>query len=190
MKKLLVYQSLWAMERRHTDGYERTLDENLDMIREAGFDGVSFSFEDRDLVRRITAYQRPHGMSSQAMCFPTTVDALKPVVETAEEFGANHINIQPDVRPYRVQDCVAYLEGWRRLAEQTSIPVYIETHRDRMTTDLFLHPSASRLLPRSQAHRRYLPLRRRARVRMAHRGGESRPDAPDSRQTAGHSTDG
>ena len=106
MKNLLVYQSLWAMERRHTDGYERTLDENLEMIREAGFDGVSFSFEDRDLVRRITAWQEPHGMSSQAMCFPTTVDALAPVIETAEEFGANHINIQPDVRPYRVQDCV------------------------------------------------------------------------------------
>ena len=137
MKNLLVYQSLWAMERRHTDGYERTLEENLEMIREAGFDGMSFSFEDRDLVRRITAYQQPHGMSSQAMCFPTTVDALKPIIETAEEFGANHINIQPNVRPYRVQDCVPYLEGWRRVAEQTSIPVFVETHRDRMTTDLF-----------------------------------------------------
>ena len=26
-QRLLVFQSLWAMERRHTDGYERTLEE-------------------------------------------------------------------------------------------------------------------------------------------------------------------
>ena len=31
-QRLLVMQSLWAMERRHTDGVERTLEENVEMI--------------------------------------------------------------------------------------------------------------------------------------------------------------
>ena len=137
MPKLLIYQSLWAMERRHTDGYERTLDENLEMIRGAGFDGVSVTFEDRALARRVTGFLEPHGMSAQAMCFPASVDDLKPVIETAEELGANHINVQPNVRPYRVQECIPYLDGWRRLAERTNVPIFFETHRDRMTTDLF-----------------------------------------------------
>ncbi len=71
------------------------------------------------------------------MCFPKSVDGLQPVIETAEQFGANHINVQPNVRLYRVQECIPYLDGWRRLAEQTEIPIIFETHRDRMTTDLF-----------------------------------------------------
>ena len=137
MARFLVYQSWWAMERRHTDGHERTIDENLEMIREGGFDGISVSYEDRGLVKRVAAFQNAHGMSAQALGFPASVDALKPVIENAEEFGADHISIQPAVRPRRLEDCIPYLEGWRRLGEQTRIPIYVETHRDRMTTDLF-----------------------------------------------------
>ena len=33
--------------------------------------------------------------------------------------------------------CVPYIEGWRRLADDAGITMQIETHRDRMTTDLF-----------------------------------------------------
>ena len=54
------------------------------------------------------------------------------------EFGADHLNLQPDVRPYRLEECVPYIEGWRQLAaDAAGLPVHIETHRDRMTTDLF-----------------------------------------------------
>ena len=54
MNKFLVYQSLWAMERRRPDGVEWTLDEKLDMIRTAGFDGCGVRFADRDFVRTVT----------------------------------------------------------------------------------------------------------------------------------------
>jgi hypothetical protein len=40
------------------------------------------------------------------------------------------------VRPTRLADCVPLLEGWRRLADQAGVALNIETHRDRMTTDL------------------------------------------------------
>ncbi|MFM0398177.1 sugar phosphate isomerase/epimerase family protein [Paraburkholderia aspalathi] len=135
-QRLLVFQSVWAMERRHTDGYERTLEENVRMIAAAGFDGVSAHYTDRASVQRLAQLRRPHGLHAEGQCFPRTVDDLQPVLENAAEFGVHHIDLQPDVRPRTVAECMTLLDGWQRLAERVNFPVYIETHRDRMTTDL------------------------------------------------------
>jgi hypothetical protein len=136
-QRLEIYQSMWAMERRHTDGYERSLEENIAMIAQAGFDGVSAGYATRDQVRHLTALLAPHGLHVEAQCFPRTVDDLQPVLELATEFGVHHIDLQPDVRPRRMDECLTLIDSWTRLAEQVDFPVYIETHRDRMTTDLY-----------------------------------------------------
>jgi len=136
MQKFLVYQSLWAMERRRPDGLEWSLDEKLAMIRDAGFDGAGVRFPDLDYARTVTGFLRKHGMSWQAQCYPKTVDDLKPIIAHVRELGADHINLQPDVRPYRIEECIPYIEGWRRIAAEAGVAVHIETHRDRMTTDM------------------------------------------------------
>lgn len=135
-QRLVVLQSLWAMERRHSDGFERSLEANVAMIAEAGFDGISTHWTDRAAVARTAGLLRAAGLTAEGQCFPTTVDELKPVLEIAAEFPPLHLDIQPDVRPRRVAACLPLLEGWMRLAEQVDFPVLIETHRDRMTTDL------------------------------------------------------
>jgi hypothetical protein len=136
-QRLLVFQSLWAMERRHTDGNERTLEENVRMIADAGFDGVSAHYTKRADVRRLARLRATCGLHAEGQCFPRTIDDLQPVLENAVESGVHHIDLQPDVRPRTVAECVTLLDGWQRLAEQVDFPVYIETHRDRMTTDLY-----------------------------------------------------
>jgi hypothetical protein len=136
-QKFLVYQSLWAMERRRPDGLEWSLDEKLEMIRKAGFDGAGVRFFDYQYAKTVSDFLRAHGMTWQAQCYPKTVDDLKPIIEHVQELGADHINLQPDVRPYRLEDCIPYIEGWRRLADDAGIALQIETHRDRMTTDLY-----------------------------------------------------
>src|SRR6185503_14540386 len=85
----------------------------------------------------ITDFLRANDLTWQAQCYPKTVDDIKPIIEHVRELGADHINLQPDVRPYRLEDCIPLIEGWRRIAHDAQIPVHIETHRDRMTTDLF-----------------------------------------------------
>ena len=136
MQKLKVLQSLWAMERRRPDNQEWTLEEKLTMIRDAGFDGCGVRFIDFDFAREVTAFLRGNGMIWQAQCYPKTVDDLKPVIDYVRELGADHINLQADVRPQRLEDCIPYIEGWRRLSDDAGIPMFMETHRDRMTTDL------------------------------------------------------
>jgi hypothetical protein len=137
MQSLLFLQSLWAMERRHTDGVERSLEQNIEMILGADFDGVSVSFTDSALARRASALLKPNGKVIEAQCFPRTIDDLAPSLELASAIGVHHLDIQADVRPRRLQNCVPLIEGWLRLAEQVDFPVYFETHRDRMTTDLY-----------------------------------------------------
>ena len=136
-QRFLVYQSLWAMERRRPDGLEWSLEEKLTMIQQAGFDGAGVRFADREYARQVTQFLKAHGMSWQAQAYPQTLDDLKPILDHVLEFGADHLNVQPDVRPYTVQECIPLLEGWREMARKAGIPMHIETHRNRMTTDLF-----------------------------------------------------
>jgi hypothetical protein len=137
MQKLVVLQSLWAMERRHTDSIERSLDENVAMILDADFDGVSMSMSNPEAARRVAALLKSQDKLMEVQCFPRTIDDLIPALELCTEIGVHHLDIQADVRPRRIADCIPLLEGWRRLAEQVDFPVYFETHRDRMTADLY-----------------------------------------------------
>lgn len=137
MQSLFVFQSLWAMERRHTDGRERNLAENIAMIAKADFDGISAHYTNRADVVRLNETVRGTGLKVEGVCFPRTVEDLRLPLDLASEFPVSHINLQPDIRLRRVEDCLPLLDGWMRLAGDAGIPVFIETHRDRMTTDLF-----------------------------------------------------
>ncbi|WP_139108392.1 MULTISPECIES: sugar phosphate isomerase/epimerase [unclassified Ensifer] len=136
MQKLLVFQSLWAMERRHADGYERSLEDNITDIVEAGFDGISAHYTNRRDVELLNAVIRGTGLKVEGVCFPRSVEDLRLTLELASEFPVSHIDLQADVRLRRVQDCLPLLDAWMRLAEEAGVPAYIETHRHRITSDL------------------------------------------------------
>src|ERR1700733_8981126 len=116
MQKLVVLQSLWAMERRHMDGVERSLEQNVEMIVDAEFDGVSMSISNAGAARRVAALLKPPGKLTEAQGFPTTVDGLLPALELFTEIGVHHLDTQAELRPRRIADCIPLLEGWRRLA--------------------------------------------------------------------------
>jgi sugar phosphate isomerase/epimerase len=137
--RLHVYQSMWAMDGLPWHGRPWTLEERLDRVVAAGFDGVSVSFTDAAVARTVCAEAIARGLRIAAGAFPTTVADFEPVLQTLADVGpehVDHVNLQPDVRPRTVAECLPYLEGWRELAEQAGVVMLVETHRNRMTTDL------------------------------------------------------
>src|SRR3981189_231543 len=112
-QQLRILQSLWAMERRRADTAEWPLAIQLDMTRHAGFDGAGVRFIEPAFVTEVTSHLRAHGMIWQAQCYPTNVDDLKPVLELVARLGADHVNLQPNVRPHRIEDSIPLLHGRR-----------------------------------------------------------------------------
>jgi hypothetical protein len=137
--ELLVFQGMWGMEELPGERGAWTIAQRVEAIVEAGFDGVETEIPPHDAAREtleaLAAYDRPWVME----CFPETVEELEPIIEAVVHFGADrchHINIQPNIRPHTVLECIPLVLGWQRLADEAGIPLFFETHRDRMTTDL------------------------------------------------------
>ena len=128
---LLVFQSMWAMEGLPLEGPEWTLEEQVRRMAEAGFDGAEVDFDDLESSLRVTSLLKEHGLKWNATCFPKTVDDLRPIIEWIELCGAehcHHINLQPNIRPNRVLDCIPYILGWQALADDAGIDLLFENH--------------------------------------------------------------
>ena len=135
MQTLEVFQSMWAMERRRPDGLEWPLEEKLEMIATAGYDGVDVVARD-PIAGRIGPLLDRYGLAATVTAFPKSVPDLEPAIGLARNLGARHLNIIGQVYPFTVEAGAAYVHGWLRLCETAGVPVTIETHRDAITTDL------------------------------------------------------
>jgi hypothetical protein len=137
MPRLIILQSLWTFDDLPDPPCAPTLEARLDLIRSAGFDGAGTLWLSRDMAREAATLAAERSLVLEGLALPQSIDALAPALEWGTEFGLHHLNVQPNVRTGDLGEAIALLERWQRLAEQVDFPVHIETHRGRLTNDLF-----------------------------------------------------
>jgi hypothetical protein len=136
--KFQVYQSLWGMVGLPYRGErEWTLEEKVARIAEAGFDGVEFLMEEADFRNKMVPLCEKHGLKRSNIVFPWTPEEFKADIAAAKDGGATHLNLQPMPMPRTVAAGVPYIVRCIDLAANAGLPLYIEVHRDRMTTDMY-----------------------------------------------------
>ena len=139
MQKLEVFQSLWAMERRHPTLPERSADENFRLIAEAGYAGVCLdpSMEDLETYRDTLPLFAKYGLKSMVNLFPRRVSEMKPLLEFALEARAVKVNAIAQVMPISVAVALPLVYRWLGEAEAMGIELLFETHRDSLLNDLY-----------------------------------------------------
>jgi hypothetical protein len=129
---------MWAMEGldpRHGT----TPETRVETIAAAGFDGVGVSCGDPEIARRVATAAADHGLAWIPICFPRDVEEFATTLALIEHSGTghlDHVNLQPDTRPFDPLDGIPLLLGWQALADDAGVPLHFENHRGRMTTDL------------------------------------------------------
>jgi hypothetical protein len=116
---------------------EWTLEEKVARIAEAGFEGVEFLMEEEAHRKEMVRLCDKYGLQRSNIVFPWTPDEFRADIEAARDGGATHINLQPMPMPRRVADGVPYIVRCMDMAAEAGFPLYFETHRDRMTTDMY-----------------------------------------------------
>lgn len=134
-----VFQALWGMGALPYGGsQEWSLAEKLEKVSEAGFDGVDVPWTPMFPAADAIQLARENGQGFGLTCFPTSVPDMGSILAAIGELDSApaYINVQPNVRVFTVDEGAPILREWARMARDAGVDIKIETHRDRMTTNL------------------------------------------------------
>lgn len=135
--RLLVYQSLWAMDRLGSPGW--SLAEKFDRVRGAGFDGMGIDLGALNMEQAEATV--PHfartGLAGALTAFPASAEALRPAFDLARRIAAPFVVVVGQEMPIRLAEMVAVVESWLRISREEAMPIQFETHRNCITNDLF-----------------------------------------------------
>jgi hypothetical protein len=134
-----VFQSLWAMSNLPCNSaVEWTLPEKLDKLVEGGFEGIEIAWTPLLPHEEAAEAARARGLDWGVIVFPTADGGFGRVVDRLASLdpGPVYVNIQPNVKVFTAEEGATYLREWIGTVEAAGFRTVVETHRDRMTTDL------------------------------------------------------
>ncbi|WP_063891845.1 sugar phosphate isomerase/epimerase family protein [Paenibacillus sp. Soil787] len=134
--RLEIQQAWWAMEGLGDGEKEWTMEEKFEKIAEAGFTGivgfVPASSEAEQWRKLLDRYRFSFG----ALAFPWNRQDLSAVAKQAKEFGAQYINAQVMDAYVIGAEAERLLNDLVMETREQEVPLYVETHRGRVTQDL------------------------------------------------------
>jgi hypothetical protein len=134
-----VFQSLWAMsELPRNAAFEWTVPEKIQKLVEAGFEGIEVGWTPLLPYAEAIDCARAAGLDWSVTVFPPTADEFRALAQTLRSFdpAPRYVNIQPNLKVFTVDEGVPYLREGMKVFRNAGFQTLIETHRDRMTTDL------------------------------------------------------
>ncbi len=139
MRKLKVFQSLWAMQPHDQSGERLPLDRVAGMVRDAGYDGLALDFGafDVETVKAALPHIQREGLTPLAVAFPKSVEELRDTLKFARDCGSPFVDVVGQVFPLTVEGSIPVIRRWIEMADQEGMPVQFETHRNCITNDLF-----------------------------------------------------
>jgi len=137
--RFCVYQSLWAMRSLpFGSGAEWSVPDKIERIVDAGFDGIDVAWTPTLPSEEAVQCAQDAGLDYGLVCFPRDGTTFAPLLETFASLdpAPRHLNLQPVPRTSGPAEGAALLREWIAMAEDAGFRPLVETHRDRMTTDL------------------------------------------------------
>ncbi len=134
-----VYTSLWAMQPHDQTGVKLPYEQVVEMVARAGYKGMALDFGATSVadVKRIQPMMANAGLTPFLVDFPKTVEALRPTLQMAKDFGAPFVVVIGQVMPISVGGMIPVIRAWLEMSEQEGMPILFETHRDCITNDLY-----------------------------------------------------
>jgi sugar phosphate isomerase/epimerase len=137
--ELRVFQALWAMQKLPRGQQEWTVPEKVARIVDAGFDGMEIAWSPSHPVEEALVAVREAGLRYGVTVFPTGAEGqMEGLMERflAMADPPAYVNIQPNLKVFTVEEGAPYLRRWVATVREAGFRTVVETHRDRMTTDL------------------------------------------------------
>ncbi len=138
-RKLEVYTSLWAMQPHDATGIKLPYEQVVEMVAEAGYHGMALDFgaTPKEQVERIQPMMARAGLTPFLVDFPKTVEALRPTLRLARDWGAPFVVVIGQVMPLSVAGMIPVIRAWIEMSEAEAMPILFETHRNCITNDLY-----------------------------------------------------
>jgi hypothetical protein len=146
---LEIFQSTWAMERRHPDYPEWTFSEQCKMVSEAGFNGLNIDLDTQFMpgLAEIRDILKRSQLRCSVVAFPSTIDDLKRSLEKSVQLDATSLVVNARFFPFTPQQAVGFVEQSIHAGLEYGIPVHFETHRYTLTNDLLFTVQLLELCP-------------------------------------------